>query len=155
MGLMLFLALAAGAQAMPAPPANPPATEPEPRRPRVSATRAFAPSGDPGVLERTWRLDRMNGETVGPEVTLRLGNGGAATGSTGCNRYSAAYELNGPSLRIVPPLPRGNLVCAPAVVTLEARVRESLLRIQSWTITPMGTLSLELNGGGNLIVHAI
>ena len=166
MSMIFALALLAGAQpasepkpGSPAPVATPaaPASPPQPGlgRPRVSATRSFAPTGDPGIVERTWRLERINGENVGPQVTLRLENGGMVTGSTGCNRFSAGYELSGPALRIVPPLPRANLVCAPAVGSLEARVRDSLLRIRSWTITPSGALSLDLAGGGTLVFHAI
>lgn len=151
MSFLLLLSLAAGVQAAP----EVKAPEPAPPAPRISATRAFAPTGAPGIVERTWRLDRFNGETVTPEVTLRLARGGTATGSTGCNRFSAEYELNGSSLRFVGPLPRALLVCAPAVARLEGRVRDSLLRVHTWTITPAGHLSLELDGGGNLTFRAI
>lgn len=157
MSLILLLSLMAATQAEPAPepaPQAPPAPAERPA-PRVSATRAFAPSGDPGIVERTWRLERMNGEAVSSDVTIRLARAGTASGSTGCNRFTARYALDGASLRFVPPLPRAHLVCAPAVTRLEARVRDSLLRVQRWSITPAGDLALELDGGGNLVFHAI
>ena len=155
MGSIFLLSLVAGGIVVPAPAAEPPSPSAGPPTPRVSSTRAFAPTGSPGIVARTWRLHQINGETVTPEVLVRLENGGRATGTTGCNRFSAEYELDGGSLRFVPPLPRPLLVCAPAVGSLESRVRDSLLRVNAWTITPAGDLSLELNGGGNLVFRAI
>ena len=58
------------------------------------------PASAVSLTQTNWRLEDLNGHGVaGPvQSTLFLSNGGHATGSGGCNRFSAQATLSGDSI---------------------------------------------------------
>ena len=57
----------------------------------------------PTLLSRDWRLVGLASSAApsatGPSASLRLDSDQRATGFTGCNRFSASYQIEGDSIR--------------------------------------------------------
>lgn len=95
---------------------------------------------DPLPLEGTqWRLDTITAGTdavssvvANTEPALLL-NGGQASGDTGCNTFSGAYELDGASLTFGP-LATTKMACSPDVMTQEAAILEAIGKVATWSV---------------------
>lgn len=82
-------------------------------------------------------------------ITLMLGDGGRASGSGGCNRYMAGYELSGEALRLQPAAAT-RMACAPALMDQESRYLGLLAQVARWRIEPTGALILTTSDGATL-----
>ncbi len=111
--------------------------------------------GDPLdlLVAHPWRADQVAGSAVldGSEVTLRFGGGGRLSGSTGCNRFNAGYELGGEGLSIRP----GGvtmMACPAARMAQERAVLDSLATVTGFDVTQDG--ALELRAAGEVVLRA-
>jgi heat shock protein HslJ len=111
---------------------------------------------EPVSLERTeWRLAAHlvpGGEME--EVAAGIVAGavfadGMATGSTGCNRYHAPYELDGPALRLGPAA-MTMMACDPARTAVERAFTAALTDVRGWELAD-GELRL-LDGAGRTLL---
>ena len=153
-GLSLALALVAGgpfavdAQA-PTTPAPPKAATPKSPPPKgVAAPRV---SGPALPLEGTaWKVTHVETQAVAGPVTTRspglLFNAAErrVSGSTGCNRLSGRYKLDGARLTF-PPFATTRMVC-PDAIDLESRVLAALERVARYRIVGQRLEFLDAKG---------
>ena len=74
-------------------------------------------------------------------------------GQGGCNRYHAAFDLNGEGLNIGPTAAT-RMACAPALMQQEQRFFALLSRISRFDIDPAGALLLYENDGSGPLIRA-
>lgn len=62
------------------------------------------PSPEPGLNGDEWSVDSIDGQDLVElsHLTLVFDDTGALTGSSGCNQFSASYDLSGDALSIGP-----------------------------------------------------
>jgi heat shock protein HslJ/uncharacterized membrane protein len=87
----------------------------------------------------------------GARPSLRFGGDGRVSGRSACNRYSAAYTLDGERLAIGAGAGT-RMACAPALMQLESRFLAALAAVQGFAITDEG--ALELRGAGGRSIRA-
>lgn len=84
-----------------------------------------------------WRVATINGATVipGTEMTIVFGDANNLSGSSGCNTFSAAYQVNGSSLS-VGPLGATSQMCStpPGVMEQEQLFRTVLSSATGFTV---------------------
>ncbi len=116
-----------------------PACQPKPpdETPVPSPTTSSAPA--PAITDRDWELSAL-GEIVEPRgnggqpVTLRLDSASSrASGSAGCNRYSATYTLSGDSLTFGPGM--STKMACPDGMEIESRFLTSLASFKTFLAT--------------------
>lgn len=83
----------------------------------ASACSSMPPSDAPSLDGTSWVLASLPGRTLleGSTITLRF-EGGRASGTDGCNRYSTGYAAAGAKLRFEPSAASTMMACAPAVM---------------------------------------
>lgn len=96
-----------------------------------------------------WRAEDIGGKGVvdNNEVTLMLGSDGKIGGKSGCNGYSANYQIAGETLKVFPPMIGTRMMCAPALMTQEQAYRGLIETAQSVAVTPEGALVITSAGG--------
>ena len=101
------------------------------------------------VKDVWWRAENIGGKGIidNSEVTLMLGGDGKIGGKSGCNGYSANYQLTGDALKIFPPMIGTRMMCAPALMNQEQAYRTLIETAQSVSITPEGALVITSDGG--------
>ncbi len=101
------------------------------------------------VKDVWWRAEDIGGRGLidNSEVTLMLGSDGKIGGKSGCNGYSAGYQLSGETLKVFPPMIGTRMMCAPALMTQEQAYRGLVETAQSLTLTPEGALVITSAGG--------
>lgn len=89
-----------------------------------------------------WRAEDVGGRGIidRSEVTLMLGTDGKIGGKSGCNGYSANYQVTGDVMKVYPPMIGTRMACAPALMAQENRYRTLMETAQSVRITPEGWL---------------
>ena len=94
------------------------------------------------VKDVWWRAEDIGGTAVvsGSEVTLMLGGDGKIGGKSGCNGYSANYQVTGDVLKVYPPMIGTRMACPPALMTQENRYRTLIETAQAVRLTPEGWL---------------
>jgi heat shock protein HslJ len=94
------------------------------------------------VRDMWWRAEDIGGKGVegGSEVTLMLGSDGKVGGRSGCNGYSANYQITGEALKVYAPMIGTRMMCAPALMTQEQAYRSVLETAASFRVTPEGSL---------------
>ncbi len=94
------------------------------------------------VKDVWWRAEDIGGSAVvsGSEVTMMLGTDGKIGGKSGCNGYSANYQMTGEMLNVYPPMIGTRMACPPALMTQENRYRTLIETAQSVRTTPEGWL---------------
>lgn len=80
----------------------------------------------PAYLAPQWRLIDLNGERVGPQVTIDLSRPGQVAGQAPCNRYSGPYTGDLPEFR-PGPLRVTRMACPE--LALERAFLEALERV--------------------------
>lgn len=95
-----------------------------------------------------WKAEDLGGGGIidRSHVTLALGADDVATGSGGCNPYTARYVLTGDKLKISG-IASTEKACAPALMYQEARYIALLAQVAKWWIEPTGALVLTTSNG--------
>lgn len=101
------------------------------------------------VKDVWWRAEDIGGKGVidNSEVTLMLGSDGKVGGKSGCNGYSANYQMTGDALKVYPPMIGTRMMCAPALMNQEQAYRSLVEAAQSVKVTPEGALVITSAGG--------
>jgi heat shock protein HslJ len=96
-----------------------------------------------------WRAEDIGGKGIidNSEVTLMLGGDGKIGGKSGCNGYSANYQLTGDALKVFAPMIGTRMMCPPALMNQEQAYRTLIESAQSVSITPEGVLVITSAGG--------
>jgi heat shock protein HslJ len=76
-----------------------------------------------------------------------LGSDGKVGGKSGCNGYSANYQLTGESLKVYAPMIGTRMMCPPALMTQEQAYRGLIETAQSVSIAADGALVIISAGG--------
>jgi len=85
-------------------------------------------TGAPPTLPGTeWRLQELGGAKAmaSPEASLAFLDGGRASGSGTCNRFTATYELTGSAIKFGP-IATTRRACAPDVTAQEEKYLAAL-----------------------------
>ncbi len=101
------------------------------------------------VKDVWWRAEDIGGRGIidNSEVTMMLGTDGKVGGKSGCNGYSANYQITGDALKVYPPMIGTRMACAPALMNQEQAYRTLIETAQSFTVTPDGALVVTSTGG--------
>jgi heat shock protein HslJ len=101
------------------------------------------------VRDVWWRAEDIGGSGIidRSEVTLMLGSDGKIGGKSGCNGYSANYQITGEALKVYPPMIGTRMACAPALMTQERQYQSLLETACSVTVTPDGVLVITAANG--------
>lgn len=101
------------------------------------------------VKDVWWRAEDIGGRGIidNSEVTLMLGGDGKIGGKSGCNGYSASYQLAGDALKVFPPMIGTRMMCPPALMNQEESYRRLIETAQSVSITTDGALVITSSGG--------
>jgi len=101
--------------------------------------------GDPRDLlaAHPWRVEDIGGAGIidASNVTLAFTPGGGLSGSGGCNRYHAGFELSGEGLHIGQAAST-MMACPEALMAQERRFFDALARVERFDVTPDGALHL-------------
>jgi heat shock protein HslJ len=99
-----------------------------------------------------WRAEDIGGKGIADnsEVTLMLGSDGKVGGKSGCNGYSANYQITEDALKVYPPMIGTRMMCPPALMNQEQAYRALIETAQSVTVTPEGALVLASAGGATI-----
>jgi len=91
---------------------------------------------------RDWRAQNVNDVAINgtQPLTLRL-QGKQATGSAGCNSFSASYKIKAERIEFGP-LTSTRMACEPALMEQETRFLAILAAARSYTRYGNGSLSL-------------
>jgi heat shock protein HslJ len=118
---------------------------------RVEVQELTAPEAKPvmAVKDRWWRAVDIDGKGIvdNSEVTLMIGSDGKIGGRSGCNGYSAKYQLTGEALKVFPPMIGTRMMCPPALMTQERDYRTLIEQVQSLAVGSDGTLVLNSVNG--------
>jgi heat shock protein HslJ len=119
---------------------------------RVEVQELFEPIPAPppvAVKDVWWRAEDIGGRGIidNSDVTLMLGSDGKIGGKSGCNGYSANYQITGDALKVYPPMIGTRMACAPALMNQEAAYRSLVETAQSFSVTPEGALVITSAGG--------
>lgn len=99
------------------------------------------------LIDGPWRVTRLGDEPVPEdaeeaiEITLSFDADGRVSGRSGCNRYTAGYELSGEGLSIETPAAT-KMACPEPRMSLESRFLQLLDEVQRFDIGPEGELVL-------------
>lgn len=101
------------------------------------------------VKDIWWRAEDIGGRGIvdSSEVTLMLGSDGKIGGRSGCNGYSANYQITGDAIKVYPPMISTRMACAPAVMMQEQAYQKLLETVVSVGTTTEGGLILTFADG--------
>ena len=88
----------------------------------------------------TWAVVTVRLEPLGG-ATLAFGTDGTVSGTSGCNTYTATYEVNGEFIT-VGPLTLAPVACDASAVQQASVFEDSLPKAASWKILSSGNLRL-------------
>ena len=96
---MAIIVVACSSQTTPTPEQEQTPTE-EPTEMPAEAPAAATASGE--LTGTIWSLTELNGESLVPttNITAEFSEDGRVAGSSGCNNYAAAYEVDGNNINI-------------------------------------------------------
>lgn len=120
----------------------------------ASCAPGTVPHGSAGAALPTdivWKAEDMGGGGIidRSHVTLLLAADGMASGSGGCNRFSAHHTMTGDRLAITA-IASTEKACAPALMEQEARYIAMLAAVARWRVEPTGALVLTTTQGAPL-----
>jgi heat shock protein HslJ len=104
---------------------------------------AAAPEVDMSAFRDVWwQVAEIDGrKPLGPRLlTLMLGSDGKIGGNSGCNGYSANYQLTGTAMKVFPPMIGTRMACPPRIMDQETAYRALLERAAQATAGPAGSL---------------
>ena len=79
-----------------------------------------------------------------------IGSDGKIGGKSGCNGYSASYQITDDKLKITSPLIGTRMACAPALMNQEQNFQKLIETAVSFTISPEGALILQSADGATI-----
>jgi heat shock protein HslJ len=85
-------------------------------------------------------------------ITITFGVDGNLTGSSGCNSFSASYQVNGPALSIGTPEQGSRMLCETLVMIQEQRFLALLPQAVSYGMVAPDTLAIYDNTGDVIMV---
>lgn len=100
-----------------------------------------------------WRVQEIGGQAVVDplQTSLRIGADGAASGSTGCNRFTGRATIEGANLSFGP-LATTMRACPDDDVTAQEKsFLEAMGAVRKFSLDGQGALSLEAADGTTLI----
>lgn len=137
-GSLLIAACAAGGDGAPPPP-PPKETKPVPQ-----------PASTPAVIKDVmWRATEIDGAppVKGANFTLMFDSGGRVGGKSGCNGYSASYQINADGkAKVYPPMIGTMMACAPEVMEQEQKFQSIVGGAVSVVATDGGLLLSDAEG---------
>lgn len=101
------------------------------------------------VKDIWWRAEDIGGRGIidNIEVTLMFGSDGKIGGKSGCNGYSANYQITGEVIKVFPPMIGTRMMCPAALMSQELSFRTLIEQAQSFTITTEGWLIIKSADG--------
>jgi heat shock protein HslJ len=108
------------------------------------------------LADVAWVVEDLDNAGIVDSANVTLEFNAAArqlAGRAGCNRYNAAFDLNGEGLRISPAAAT-RMACPPAVMEQEQRFFTLLSRISRFDIAPSGALLLYSNDQSEPLIRA-
>jgi heat shock protein HslJ len=75
-------------------------------------------------------------------LTLRLDADGRASGSSGCNSFTASYELGSKERFTLGPIASTRMACPPAIMEQETRYLSILDAAESYSVYASGSVSV-------------
>lgn len=105
------------------------------------------------VKDIWWRAENIGGRDIadGSEITMMLGSDGKIGGKSGCNGYSARYQIAGNTLQVFPPLIGTRMACAPGIMSQEQTYQTLLGEAKSFAVIPEGRLVVSSTSGATTI----
>ncbi|MEZ5366847.1 MAG: META domain-containing protein [Bryobacterales bacterium] len=109
------------------------------------------PSGG-GLAGPEWRVELIDGRGVidNSQTSLEFGQDGRLSGSTGCNRYSTTYGVDGEKLEIGQAAVTQR-ACVPALNDQQARFLDVFRAITGYRMRPDGKLELLTSDGRTIL----
>lgn len=103
----------------------------------------------PALRDIWWQAQDIGGKDIidRSDVTLMLGSDGKIGGTSGCNGYSASYQITEDKLKVTSPLIGTRMLCAQAIMTQEQNFHKMVETIVAFTISAEGTLILQSADG--------
>lgn len=118
---------------------------------RVELQELSEPAMAPAIAVKDvwWRAEDIGGRGIidRSEVTLMLGTDGKIGGNSGCNGYSANYQMTGDALKVYPPMIGTRMMCPPALMTQEQAYRALLETTKSASVMADGMLIITSANG--------
>ncbi|WBX84629.1 META domain-containing protein [Sphingosinicella microcystinivorans] len=117
----------------------------------TTGSAASAPAA-PALVDTVWAAEAVAGEAPAPgaRFQLVLGADGRASGRSGCNGFSARYELSGTALTVHPPMIGTMMACPEAVMAQEGTFRDVLEAAATATVGSDGRLTVTGKDGRTL-----
>lgn len=103
------------------------------------------------VKDVWWRAEDIGGKGIvdRSDITLMLGSDGKVGGKSGCNGYSANYQLTGDAIKVYPPMIGTRMACAPVLMNQEQAFQKLIETAVSLTLTPQGSLVMKSADGAD------
>lgn len=110
---------------------------------------AMLPAPVASVKDVWWRAEDIGGRGIidNSEVTLMLGSDGKIGGRSGCNGYSANYQITGDAIKVFPPMVGTMMACPPALMNQEQAYRKLVENAASFSLSQEGWLILKSADG--------
>lgn len=121
----------------------------------LAACTAMSPAPDQPPLNGTaWVLSALPGQSLLAESTPTLRfEGGRASGTDGCNRYTAPYTVTGATLEVSPKGASTQMACPPLVMKQATAFMSALTQARAYRIAA-GKLELLAADGAVLATFA-
>jgi heat shock protein HslJ len=118
----------------------------------VTCSPTARPSPGVSLVDTSWTVATINGGDVVPNAppTMTFSNEGRVTGSSGCNQYTASYQLDGNKLAIGA-IASTMMLCEGAQSAQEAAFTSGLGGAATWRVTEAG--DLEIDGSAKIVAR--
>ncbi len=119
----------------------------------VAAPGAFAQGG--ASPSGAWVVDAIGATRQAggaPRADITFAAEGRAHGTTGCNRFTGGFTLDGASLRFGP-VAGTRMACAPPAMDQERRFHEALDAVRGWRAD--GAALLLTDGAGATVLRLV
>lgn len=89
------------------------------------------------LIGTSWLLDTLGDPLAvqGPSITLTLEEDGSGSGTGGCNRYRAKFEIDGEKMVLAGPAMSTMMACDRAVMAREATYLAALEKVRTFAVT--------------------
>lgn len=156
---LVIIATACGGEETPTPTPAPtvePVEEPVTQPTEVSAEEPTT-SNDP-LAGSTWILTELNGEPLvpGSQITAQFNEVSVVSGSSGCNNYTAAYEVDGSNITFnMSPAATTLMNCPEPIMEQETSYLEALAVIETFEISEEQLTLYDANGNAVAVFSVV